>query len=380
MSRTSFSITFYCRESKKNKHNLSPLELCLCINQERLFINLPAKFQPKDFNKKRRPKEIEEMINLYRGKVNDIINQLLFANVPITASSIREYLKTGGKKSKTVLVVVDEFLQQLSLRKGKSITVGVYDKYVLVKEFLTEHLSNKEITSVTNGDIIRLYDILKSKYLPSTSAGYLTKIKTMFQYANDNGYISFNPCNGIKITKGIPTVKYLSVEELTRIKNLKLEDYERLERVKDLLIFQCSVGMAYCDLIRFDSNNIEVIDGVPTYTGNRQKTGVEYTTVIMKDGMEILKKYDGSLPIISNQKYNIYLKEIQKLAKIDTVITSHLLRKTYAHHLLNNGVRIETVAKCLGHSNTSITQRIYAKTMSSTVAKEVGKIIKGGLI
>ena len=53
MSNTTFSISFYCRGSKVNKHGVAPLELCLNINQERLFVNLPVKFNPKVFAKKR---------------------------------------------------------------------------------------------------------------------------------------------------------------------------------------------------------------------------------------------------------------------------------------------------------------------------------------
>ena len=97
-------------------------------------------------------------------------------------------------------------------------------------------------------------------------------------------------------------------------------------------------------------------------------------------GLQILKKYDNNLPMISNQKYNAYLKEIQRLANIKTVITTHLLRKTYAHHLLNNGVRIETVAKALGHSNTIITQKAYARTIANTVAKEIGGLIQKNIL
>ena len=84
-----------------------------------------------------------------------------------------------------------------------------------------------------------------------------------------------------------------------------------------------------------------------------------------------VKKYDGKLPLITNQKYNAYLKEIQKLAGIKTVITTHLLRKTYAHYMLNNGVRIETVARLLGHSNSLITQKIYCRKTTETIAKEI---------
>ena len=91
--------------------------------------------------------------------------------------------------------------------------------------------------------------------------------------------------------------------------------------------------------------------------------------------MEILKKYNGQPPLISNQKYNANLKDIQRLAGVRTNITTHLLRKTYAHRMLNAGVKIDTVARLLGHSNSIITQRIYCKKTTSTVASEVALIL-----
>ena len=103
---------------------------------------------------------------------------------------------------------------------------------------------------------------------------------------------------------------------------------------------------------------------------------MEFTTVILQDGIDILNKYHGHLPLISNQRYNSYLKELQKLSGVSTVITTHLCRKTYAHYMLNNGVRIETVARLLGHSNTNITQKIYCRKTTETIANEIAQIIK----
>ena len=54
----------------------------------------------------------------------------------------------------------------------------------------------------------------------------------------------------------------------------------------------------------------------------------------------------------------MYLKEIQKLADIKTNLTTHLMRKTFATKLLNSGVRVELVAKCLGHSKITTTLKL----------------------
>ena len=371
MSRTTYSTTYYCRNSKTNKSGLAPLELCICINQKRVFINLPVKFNPKDFNKKRKPTEIEQIITQYRIRVNEIIADMMQQHLPITATSLKSWLQTGGTKTYTLEMLCTEFLAQLKC------TPKIYRKYELAINFIMDNLgTTTEITSINVGMINQLYTSMKEKFLPSTSAGYMTKAKTLFQYAMDYGKIKINPTTSIKINKGTPTVSYLTSAEISKIKGLKLDDYDRLNKVRDLMLFQCATGMAYCDLIQFNSNMVTETNGVYTYTSNRQKTGIEFTTVILPMGMEILNKYNGCLPLISNQKYNAYLKEIQKLSGVSTVITTHLCRKTYAHYMLNNGVRIETVARLLGHSNTNITQKIYCRKTTETIANEVAQIIK----
>ena len=376
MARTTFSISYYCRASKVNKDNQAPLELCININQQRLFLNLPTKFNPKEFAKKRKPQFIEDILTQYRIRINEVIADLMSNGLPITANTLREYLRTGGTKSKTLEDICNDYLHVLKLRVGKSMTPSVYKKYELVCNFLYDTFGkDKEVCSINNSDMVRAYELLKGKFLPSTSSGYFTKIKTIFTYAIDNGHLKINPFNGIKVDKGESKVEYLSFQDIQSIKELDIVDYPRLEKVRDLLLFQASVGTAYCDLVSFNPDNIKVVNGVHIYSGKRQKTNISFTAVILPDGVKVLEKYNYNLPLISNQKYNAYLKEIQKLAKIKTVITTHLLRKTYAHFLLNNGVRIELVAKSLGHSNTTITQKCYCKATDDTMVNEIGMIL-----
>lgn len=377
MARTTFSISYYCRASKVNKDNQAPLELCININQQRLFLNLPTKFNPKDFNKKRKPQFIEDILMQYRIRINEVMADIMANNLPITANILREYLRTGGTKSKTLEDLCNDYLHVIKPRIGKSMTQPVYKKYELVCDFLYDTFGKeKEVCSFNNGDMVRAYDKLKDKFLPSTSAGYMTKIKTIFTYAIDNGHLKINPFNGIKVDKGEPKVEFLTYQDIQAIKNLDIVDYPRLEKVRDLLLFQTSIGTAYCDLVAFDKENLKEVNGVYVYSGKRQKTNISFTAVVLPDGIKVLEKYDYKLPLISNQKYNAYLKELQKLAGIKTTITTHLCRKSYAHFLLNNGVRIELVAKSLGHSNVTITQKCYCKPTEETIINEVGNILK----
>lgn len=371
--RTTFSISFYCRESKQNKQGLSPLELCININQQRLFINLPAKFTSKEFNKKRKPKHIEDMLVNYRVKVNDIVNELMEQDIPITAVNVREYIKTGGTKTYTVEMMVDEYLSEVRT------SYNAFKKYEYVADFIKSEIGNKQLTTITVADINRLYDILKSKYNVSTAGSKMTKIKSMFVWSFDRGLIKNNIVSQIKINRGTATVSYLTNDDIKKIKQLDLSDYERLDKIRDLMLFQSASGLAYCDLVAFDITKVETINGTVVYCNSRQKTDIDFTSVILPIGIEIMNKYNGKLPLISNQKYNAYLKEIQQLAGIKTVITTHLLRKTYATFLLNQGIRIETVAKCIGHSTPSTTYKAYARLIKSTVINEVAEKINGGL-
>ncbi len=94
----------------------------------------------------------------------------------------------------------------------------------------------------------------------------------------------------------------------------------------------------------------------------------------------ILDKYskqDYLLPIISNQKFNVYLKEIASILSVSKRLTHHVARKTFASTvLLYNDVPMEIVSELLGHSNMKITQEHYGKIVQKKVSEEMKKLNK----
>ena len=77
------------------------------------------------------------------------------------------------------------------------------------------------------------------------------------------------------------------------------------------------------------------------------------------------------LPVLSNQKMNEYLKEISAVCDLETDITFHTARHTFATTVtLNNGVPLETVSKMLGHTNVRMTQH-YAKVLDRKISDEM---------
>ena len=77
------------------------------------------------------------------------------------------------------------------------------------------------------------------------------------------------------------------------------------------------------------------------------------------------------MPVLSNQKMNEYLKEIEDIVGINKELTTHIARHTFATTVtLANNVSIENVSKTLGHSNIRMTQH-YARILDESIANEM---------
>lgn len=114
----------------------------------------------------------------------------------------------------------------------------------------------------------------------------------------------------------------------------------------------------------------------------REKTQVEISIPILSKAKEIINKYHDEnsneiFHIISNQRYNSYLKEIATIVGIDKRLTTHTARKTFASTvLLYNDVPIEIVSKLLGHSSITITEDSYGKIVQKKISSEIMKLSK----
>ena len=140
----------------------------------------------------------------------------------------------------------------------------------------------------------------------------------------------------------------------------RLRKFARYARDKGVVKGENSFE-AYCD-VQKRGNKYVILD-------IRLKTEENYFIVLLSPAMEILKKYDYVLPIISNQQYNLRLKIVADYAGLDRNLTVHMSRHTFATMCLNNGVKMENVSKMLGHTNVRTTQQ-YAKVLNAEVEKD----------
>lgn len=376
--RTTASFSFYCRESKKDRNGLAPIELGITINGSRKFINCAMKCSPSEFNcvgRKRRPKHIQDYIDAQRLNVSKIMSEMATNGIPLTAEALRGYLRTGGVKSYTINNLFDDYFRLLRKRVGVSLTEKVYNKYELVKRLFSEHINfDLEASSITPGVIQEFYATLKAKYQDSTSCGMMTKLKTVIKYGIDNGKVKVNPFQGTKICKGVKEIKTITHSQLQTIINHQF--VPRVQKVADMFIFACGSGLAFADCIALKPQDFTIRDGNICIFKERQKTGVKFYSVLLPWAVDIYQKYAGDFSRlqISNQKTNQYLKEIQDVCGIETSLHFHLARHFYAMFLLNKKVPITSVQKAIGHSNLNMTMH-YAKALESTVIDDIAKII-----
>lgn len=317
-------------------------------------------------------KELNSLLEQLRAKVLKIINEMIDeGNINIMEIGDRlDHLCSEGGKS-----FVDFCKERIKVRTyGRSDdTRKRYERFL---RFMVKWGKIRYFSDITDSNILDMDAALKVKGMKDNSkwANYHRVLNSFILDAISAGFLKRNPYHWININKdknGKSLNKYLTLDELERIRTVSMGT-ESLDRVRDLFVFQTFTCLSYVDMVSFDYLQCKDIgNDRKIYTGVRGKTHQEFSFLLLKPAMDVLKKYDYKLPLLSNVKYNEYLKVCAQTAGIDKPITSHWARHTGATILLNKGVDMETVAKILGHSSTRITRSIYAKLLDDTIAKKM---------
>ncbi|MDO4782897.1 MAG: phage integrase SAM-like domain-containing protein [Capnocytophaga felis] len=129
-----------------------------------------------------------------------------------------------------------------------------------------------------------------------------------------------------KLAKGTPEKElpiYLNPQELQQIRDCKITNLQ-LHNARKWLLLGCHLGQRGNDLLKIDHSNYAYLDnGTPAVTIRQQKTGkIVIVPIIEGLNSEILEIKNTGLPYpISIQRLNEYIKEVCKLAGIDTPTT-----------------------------------------------------------
>lgn len=240
-ARATLSVNFYCRESKAGKTGEAPVELGVNVDGTRFFVNLPRRCKPRHLGRMR------EYTSAIEGRIRDYELWCLEKGKRITADGVKEFIRNGfSVPQENIGYWLREFM---SYTEGKDIRNSVKVKHrLVVNQFLEVNKITPEDTMdrVTPGAIRTYMEYLDANYKKSTAAGMLQKLKGALQYAVEHHMMSQNPFT-FKIKRYTPEIETIDDDEYERIKNLDLSYCERLERVRDLFVFSCNTGLAYCD-------------------------------------------------------------------------------------------------------------------------------------
>lgn len=262
-------------------------------------------------------------------------------------------------------------------------TLRDFEEFLRVENtfFQKDEQSNK--WSCINEDYKAVYEAYPETRTPqargqNTINDIFTKLRTFYLWCIDNGKTTNNPFRHYKIEECVyGTPYYITIEERNQLYNADLSARPQLAIQRDIFVFQCLIGCRVGDLYRFTKAN--VINGAIEYIARKTRDNRAITVRVPLNAIakEILERYadyggDKLLPFISEQKYNIAIKEAFKLAGITRIVTvrnpttgeeeqrpineiasSHLARRCFVGNLYKQVKDPNLVGALSGHKQGS---------------------------
>lgn len=335
--------------------------------------------------------ELNRQLKVLVQKITGVVTAMLEAGEALDAAEVkRRVWSPEQKKKKDVNEVVAWMQEQLPLLRLRDGTVKHY-RPLFVR--LTAFGEISEWCDLTIENIYKfdaylhslrkeLTDAEKKKGVkaePLSDAGVYTYHKcfrALLTRAYKMGVIDANPYDRLKgeFSRGEKqSMDYLTEEEMAAFESIQPLRGSVMEVAHDLFIFQMYTGLSYADMQTFDMKDYRLIDGTWRNVGERIKTGVPYVSQLLPPAVAILEKYNYQLPTLGNAEYNHALKALGMACGISRPLHSHMARHTFATFALRQGVKIENLARMLGHTNITQTQR-YAKVVAASVHEEFDKL------
>lgn len=367
------TLTFiYDRKGQATKTKTAVVELRITADKVRKYISTGIKLLPKEWSNgsvvgRKDWKELNDQLQIMKKKCSEIITQMMDeGNLDLNA--VPNMLKGSMMQQQTFI----NYAKDISKRRIVNLARGTQKRYAVVLRFLEEWKGIVYFSDVTEKNIMQMDDVLRSRGLKECSRwNYHKMVKCFVTQAVDDGLIKRNPYSRLHISRGEEDglTRYLTPTEFHRFESCIIPS-ESLRKVRDLFVFQTYTMMSYSDMAKFDYKDCSKVKGQIVYKSQRTKTKQDFTIVLLEPALAILEHYKYKLPIISNVKYNAYLKPAVMYAGIDKPITTHWARHTGATMLLNEGkVPIHVIQHMLGHASIRETEKTYAKLMDETIVE-----------
>jgi len=287
------------------------------------------------------------------------------------------HTKEQAKESLLLVGVMDLFLKDSTLGDGWS--YNTRRNYITLRNRISDWRPYQTLADFTKADIQAFMDFCFERGLiNATVQKFLKQLRWTLRTAIERGLCEQTDATGFYTryrSESENEVVYLTRDELHRIMELDLSALPHLDRVRDIFLFCCFSGLRYSDVAKLRRSDIHK----EHFRVVTKKTSAAINIELNKVTAAILEKYNcgndadcPALPVVSNQKTNIYLKELGRMAKIDEpvrrvwwvrserheesvpkwqVFTSHCGRKTFVVTALSLDIASEVVMRWTGHKD-----------------------------
>lgn len=394
---TSFGVQFLLRKSRTT-NNQAPLMVRITIDGDRKDISLSHKvninnWQPKEEKLKGNDtdtRNLNSYIEEVRAKIYEAKRQLILEGKLLNPDLIWNKFEGKTEEEHSLLSIFKYHNDTMceTLAWGTAKNYYTTEKYV--QEFLKEKLKTTDLyLRELNYKFLTDFDSFLRNHVPgenqkpctnNTVMKHIERFRKIINMAIKNEWIKQDPFIKFKPTFIKKDRGFLTEEELFRIESKKIENAS-LRAVRDMFVFSCYTGLAYVDAFNLKPENLNKgIDGRLWITIYRQKTDGKSQIPLLPKAVEILESYKEHpkvkragtlLPMLCNQRFNAFLKEIADLTGITKKLTHHLARHTFATTVcLQNGISLEATAGMMGHASVRTTQ-IYAKILPKRISDEM---------
>lgn len=279
------------------------------------------------------------------------------------------------------------FLDYLRVEKGLSPNTIIAYRNDLEKLSKFARSRGRELVSVEREDLIAFIKYLNESGLDAKSIGrVLVTVRGLYKFLILDGYLKRDPSTNLETPKSWQSLpKFLIQEEVERL--LASPDLATHIGIRDKAMLEVlyATGLRVTELVSLRVSDLNLDLGVVTTLGKGSK---ERTVPMGKSAVNWTRRYLSVRPKLLQGKNSPYLFVGSKGQSITRQsfwkiivsygekarighITPHLLRHSFATHLLENGADLRSVQMMLGHSDISTTQ-IYTHITNERL-KEVYK-------